>query len=116
MAILILVSGVRIFKSAIFELTDASVSSATLLTYTTLLDPLLSSSNSADSVQIFDYIETIRAVRSGSAVFIDISLHLKSSKSLEVSELMDLIQKVKAKIRTARKEVKEVRVEAVLST
>ena len=93
-------SSLRIFKGAIFELTDASVSPSTLETYRSVLAPLVSST--------LIEIDSIRAIRSGSLVFADVRVTLRSGISGE--QVLDIIEGVQSKLRGERKEVREVRV------
>jgi divalent metal cation (Fe/Co/Zn/Cd) transporter len=99
-ALLILLSSLRIFKGAVFELTDASVAPSTLQTYQSLLDPLLST--------IIVSIGPVRAVRSGSAVFVDVDVFLR--KGLSGLQVYEAVESIKEKLRDERKEIKAVRV------
>jgi divalent metal cation (Fe/Co/Zn/Cd) transporter len=103
--ILILLSSFRIFKGAIFELTDASVSTSTLQSYRTILGQL-------PKIHITS-ISHVRAVRSGSSVFMDVDVRLDSRVSAR--DILDAIESIKAKVTEERKEVKEVRVAFVIS-
>jgi divalent metal cation (Fe/Co/Zn/Cd) transporter len=102
---LILLSSVRIFKGAIFELTDASVSPSTLQSYRTILDQLPKAHVSS--------VDRVRAVRSGSSVFMDVDVTLNSRGSAR--DILEAIESVKNKVRGERKEVKEVRVSFLIS-
>jgi divalent metal cation (Fe/Co/Zn/Cd) transporter len=104
--ILILLSSVRIFKGAIFELTDASVSPSTLQSYRTTLEQLPKAHISS--------IDHVRAVRSGSSVFMDVDITLNSRVSAR--EILEAIESIKSKVKEERKEVKEVRVSLLISS
>jgi divalent metal cation (Fe/Co/Zn/Cd) transporter len=103
--IFILLSSVRIFKGAIFELTDASVSTSALQSYRTILDHLPSTHIAS--------IDRVRAVRSGSSVFMDVDVTLRSRVSAR--DILDAIESIKAKVAEERNEVKEVRVAFLIS-
>ncbi|CAG8589818.1 9261_t:CDS:2 [Acaulospora colombiana] len=85
---------------ALFELTDASVAPTTLQTYHSLLEPLLSTTIKS--------IGPIRAVRSGSAVFVDVDVVLR--KGLTGVQVYEAVESIKEKLRDERKEIKAVRV------
>ncbi|CAG7854561.1 Metal tolerance protein 2 Short=OsMTP2 [Serendipita indica DSM 11827] len=99
-AFLILLSSVRIFKGAIFELTDASVSPSTLETYRSVLAPLVSTT--------LVKVDRIRAIRSGSLVFVDVHVTLRSGVSGD--QVLDVIEGIQSRLCGERKEVREVRV------
>lgn len=105
MGILILFSSIRIFKGAIFELTDASVSTATLQSYRAILDQLPKTHIAS--------IDRIRAVRSGSSVFVDVDISLKSG--VLATDVVEAIESIQAKAKECKKEIKEVRVAFVIS-
>ncbi|PVF96709.1 cation efflux protein [Serendipita vermifera] len=99
-ALLILLSGLRIFKGAVYELTDASVAPSTLQAYNTSLEPLRSTTITS--------IGPVRAVRSGSAVFVDVDVVLR--KGLTGSQVYEAVESIKEKLRDEKKEIKAVRV------
>ena len=101
-ALLILLSSVRIFKGAILELTDASISPNTLQTYQTIL-----SSNQPKEITRLD---SIRAIRSGSSVFVDLDITLRNKDRLSAIEALEAMDTLKKTLCEARKEVKEVRI------
>ncbi|KAG8789121.1 hypothetical protein FRC20_011652 [Serendipita sp. 405] len=98
-ALLILQSSIKIFKGAVFELTDASVSSSTLQTYKSILHRAQPSSILTTS--------NIRAVRSGSSVFVDMEVVVQ--KGLSGAQVFSALESLKEKLQTERKEVREVR-------
>lgn len=97
---LILMSSVQIFKGAIFELTDASVSLSTQQTYLNLVEQI--------PKRTIKSVNNLRAIRSGSSVFIDVELTLKPGVS--ATDIVGIIEDVQAKLKGERREVKEVRV------
>ncbi|KAG8832007.1 hypothetical protein FRC17_002226 [Serendipita sp. 399] len=98
-ALLILQSSIKIFKGAVFELTDASVLPSTLQTYKSILQQAKSSS--------IVTMSNIRAVRSGSSVFVDVDVVVQ--EGLSGSQVFSALERLKEKLKMERKEVREVR-------
>jgi len=106
----ILQQGVGLLAGAWGDLTDAGVSAKTKQVLSQTLDPLVlppSSSYSIDKPAILAVTE-LRARRSGSLIFVDLTAEVPSS--MTVKDLTGLEEKILSTLQEKRREVKEVRV------
>ena len=113
-SIIILRQGFDLLKGAWGDLTDAGVSPRTRQSLMTILEPLVDKSithrhdakiNSSPSLLS---IQHLRARRSGSLMFVDLTAEV--SGSITVTQASTLDEKITRTLKKAKKEITEVRV------
>ncbi|KAI0063593.1 cation efflux protein [Artomyces pyxidatus] len=110
-SIVILRQGFSIFSGAFRELTDAGASPATLRTLSQALHTLTPQASTTTPASSSSYIlgfHELRARRAGSQLFVDFTASVPGT--LSVGRLTELEHRIEDVLKTARKDVKEVRV------
>ena len=116
-SIIILRQGLDLLKGAWGDLTDAGVSSRTRQSLMTILEPLVDKSTmthqhesnllNSSSPSLLS-IQHLRARRSGSLLFVDLTAEV--SGSVTVTQASTLEEKITRILKKAKKEITEVRV------
>jgi len=107
-SVVILRQGVSLLAGAFGELTDAGVSPKTQRSLQRALDPLLSTSLAPRAETTLLAIRDLRAMRSGTLMFVDLTVHVPDN--LSVRETSTLEDKIRGALTDAKKEISEVRV------
>jgi len=110
-SIVILQQGFGLFSSALKDLSDEGVSPRTQLSLVKALEPLTRPSTNGPSPNGSSYpltlsISSLRARRSGSLMFVDLTATVPGS--VTVAETSVLEEKIQYTLKKARKEIKEV--------
>ncbi|RDB25421.1 Mitochondrial metal transporter 2 [Hypsizygus marmoreus] len=107
-SLVILQQGLGLLGGAWGDLTDAGVSSKTRHAIERTLKPLLPHSTSSAEASALLGIQNLRARRSGSLMFVDLTATV--SGSMSVQDASELDAKITRTLKEARKEITEVRV------
>jgi divalent metal cation (Fe/Co/Zn/Cd) transporter len=116
-SVIILRQGIDLLKGAWGDLTDAGVSPRTRQSLMTILEPLVDrsikthqheTSFTSSSAPSLLSIQHLRARRSGSLIFVDLTAEV--SGSVSVTQASTLEEKITRTLKKAKKEITEVRV------
>ena len=116
-SVIILRQGLDLLKGAWGDLTDAGVSPRTRQSLMTILEPLVDKSKkthqhetnfTGSSAPSLLSIQHLRARRSGSLIFVDLTAEV--SGSVSVTQASTLEEKITRTLKMAKKEITEVRV------
>lgn len=105
-AFVILRQGVQLLAGSFGDLTDASVSTPTLKVISNTMKNLRK--GNAREVQNILGVHHLRAKRSGSQMFVDLTVDVPAS--LSVGETSELSQKIHDALRAARKDIGEIQI------
>lgn len=112
-SILIFQQGWGLFKGAMRDLTDAGVPESTRTSLRKIVDPLVTpptsaSTSSYPNTKSILSIRNVRAIRSGSVMFVDLTADV--SPLMTVREAHHVEDRIRQAIMSKRSEVREVRV------
>lgn len=112
MSLVILQQGYSLLRGALRELMDAGVSDRTLNSLAKSLQPLLpqqqTQNTPVSATRDLLHISALRAKRSGTDMFVDLTAHVSSD--LSVTQAAELEENIRSLLTSQRSEIKEIRV------